>query len=127
MTFVNAPQLATTQGVTWDGGSSIQSPDYVSLMTVRTSAHTVSRARSTTVGTRTEPRIVAVDDHAVEIPPAPHMLVVRNDDRPGMIGFVGTELGERGGLHLVDGRRAEPLDRDGPDGALVRPARRTPR
>jgi len=24
------------------------------------------------------------------------MLVVRNDDRPGMIGFVGTELGKAG-------------------------------
>ncbi len=37
-----------------------------------------------------------VDDHRVEVPPAPHMLVVRNDDRPGMIGVVGTILGEAG-------------------------------
>jgi len=29
----------------------------------------------------------------VEVPPAPHMVVVRNDDRPGMIGAVGTILG----------------------------------
>jgi len=28
------------------------------------------------------------------VPPAPHMLVVRNDDRAGMIGVVGTVLGE---------------------------------
>ena len=34
-----------------------------------------------------------VDDHAVDVPPAPHMLVVRNDDRPGVIGQVGTILG----------------------------------
>ncbi len=95
VTFVNAPQLAETQGVTWAESSSIQSPDYVSLMTVRTSAHSVSGTLTTEPG-RTEPRIVAVDDHAVEVPPAPHMLVVRNDDRPGMIGFVGTQLGEAG-------------------------------
>ena len=37
-----------------------------------------------------------VDDHTVEVPPAPHMLVVRNDDRPGMIGVVGTVLGDAG-------------------------------
>lgn len=34
-----------------------------------------------------------VDEFPVEVPPAPHMLVVRNDDRPGMIGTVGTVLG----------------------------------
>jgi D-3-phosphoglycerate dehydrogenase len=34
-----------------------------------------------------------VDDHVLEVTPAPHMLVVRNDDRPGMIGIVGTALG----------------------------------
>ena len=32
----------------------------------------------------------------MEVPPAPHMLVVRNDDRPGMIGVVGTILGDAG-------------------------------
>ena len=37
-----------------------------------------------------------IDDHAVDIPPARHMVVVRNDDRPGMIGMVGSLLGEVG-------------------------------
>jgi D-3-phosphoglycerate dehydrogenase len=37
-----------------------------------------------------------VDDHTVEVPPSEHMLVVRNDDRPGMIGVVGVALGEAG-------------------------------
>ncbi|MHB8437548.1 MAG: ACT domain-containing protein, partial [Acidimicrobiales bacterium] len=32
----------------------------------------------------------------VEVPPARHMLIVRNDDRPGMIGVVGTALGDSG-------------------------------
>ena len=49
-----------------------------------------------TVGLRTEPRIVIVDEHGVEVPPSTHMLVVRNDDRPGMIGIVGTALGAAG-------------------------------
>jgi D-3-phosphoglycerate dehydrogenase len=34
-----------------------------------------------------------VDAHSVEIPPAASMLVVRNDDRPGMVGLVGAALG----------------------------------
>jgi D-3-phosphoglycerate dehydrogenase len=37
-----------------------------------------------------------VDDHVVEVAPSTHMLVVRNDDRPGMIGIVGTALGAAG-------------------------------
>ncbi len=58
--------------------------------------HAVSLAfdRRNALGRRAEARIVLVDDHAVEVPPAEHMLVVRNDDRPGMIGVVGTVLGE---------------------------------
>ena len=42
-----------------------------------------------------------VDDHRVDVPPANHMLVVRNDDRPGMIGMVGTIVGEAG-LNIAD-------------------------
>jgi D-3-phosphoglycerate dehydrogenase len=48
------------------------------------------------VGKGIESRIVTVDGHSVEIPPAATMLVVRNDDRPGMIGQVGIALGEAG-------------------------------
>ena len=48
----------------------------------------------TLTGPRTEPRLVMMDDHTVEVPPAPHMVVVRNDDRAGMIGVVGTIVGE---------------------------------
>jgi D-3-phosphoglycerate dehydrogenase len=44
---------------------------------------------------------VAVDGHGVDLPPSPHMLVVRNEDRPGMIGVVGTVLGDAG-LNIAD-------------------------
>src|SRR3546814_10043942 len=50
----------------------------------------------TLVGLRGEPRIVMVDDHSVDVPPADHMLVVRNDDVPGMIAAVTGRLGEAG-------------------------------
>ena len=48
----------------------------------------------TLAGLKGEPRIVMVDDHAVDLPPAEHMIVVSNNDRPGVIGRVGTILGE---------------------------------
>ncbi len=71
------------------------SHDYKSLLTLRSGAHSVA-GTLITVGLRTEPRIVIVDDHLVEVPPSTHMLVVRNDDRPGVIGIVGTALGAAG-------------------------------
>ena len=57
--------------------------DYVNLITIRGGDHALA---GTLVGLRGEARIVMVDDHTVDLPPARHMLVVRNDDRPGMIG-----------------------------------------
>jgi D-3-phosphoglycerate dehydrogenase len=50
----------------------------------------------TLAGRRREARIVLIDDHLSDVPPAKFMLIVRNDDRPGVIGRVGTLLGDSG-------------------------------
>ena len=42
------------------------------------------------------PRIVRIADFHVDIVPAGTLLVMRNQDVPGVIGRVGTALGERG-------------------------------
>ena len=48
----------------------------------------------TTIGRDNRPWLVDVDAYQVEIELAGHMVVMLNDDRPGMIGRVGTLLGE---------------------------------
>ena len=48
------------------------------------------------MGLRNEARLVEIDGHDLDLPPSDHMLIVRNDDRPGMIGIVGTVLGDAG-------------------------------
>jgi D-3-phosphoglycerate dehydrogenase len=93
VSYVNAPQLAAERGLEVRETSTITAHDYVNLITLRCGDHSVA---GTLTGPRTEPRLVMMDDHTVEVPPAPHMLVVRNDDRAGMIGVVGTILGEAG-------------------------------
>jgi D-3-phosphoglycerate dehydrogenase len=95
VSFVNAPALAAEHAVSFGEDSTVVSHEYINLITLRSSGHEVSGTLAQ-VGTRIEPRIVTVDGHSVEIPPASAMLVVRNDDRPGMIGQVGTALGEAG-------------------------------
>ena len=41
-------------------------------------------------------KIVAVDDHDVDLALADHMVVLRYNDRPGVVGAVGKILGEAG-------------------------------
>jgi hypothetical protein len=91
VSYVNAPQLAAERGLEVRETSTVTAHDYVNLVTLRSGDHAVA---GTLTGPRTEPRLVMMDDHVVEVPPAPHMVVVRNDDRAGMIGVVGTILGE---------------------------------
>ena len=93
VSYVNAPQLAQERGLEVREARSATTREYVNLISLRSTDHSLAGTLS---GARSEPRIVVVDDHVVEVPPAEHMLVVRNDDRPGMIGVVGTALGESG-------------------------------
>jgi D-3-phosphoglycerate dehydrogenase len=91
VSYVNAPQLAAERGLEVREVSTVTAHDFVNLITLRSGAHAVA---GTLAGPRAESRLVMMDDHTVEVPPAPHMVVVRNDDRPGMIGVVGTILGD---------------------------------
>jgi D-3-phosphoglycerate dehydrogenase len=92
VSYVNAPQLAEERGIDVRETTATQAHDYVNLISLRGGAHALA---GTLAGLRAEPRIVMLDDHTVEVPPARHMLVVRNDDRPGMIGTVTTMIGNR--------------------------------
>ncbi len=93
VSYVNAPQLAEERGVQVRETTTSSVQDYVNLITLRGGHHAIG---GTLAGLRGEPRIVMLDDHTVEVPPADHMLVLRNDDRPGMIGMVTTALGDAG-------------------------------
>jgi len=93
VSYVNAPQLATERGVEVRETKSSSARDYVNLVSIRGGEHSVA---GTLAGLRGEPRIVMLDDHTIDIPPARHMLVVRNEDRPGMAGLVMSAVGDAG-------------------------------
>jgi D-3-phosphoglycerate dehydrogenase len=98
VSYVNAPKIAAERGITIRETATTTAHDYVNLITVRAGDHAVAGTLS---GLRGEPRIVMVDDHTVDVPPAHHMVIVRNDDRPGIIGVVGTKLGNAG-INIAD-------------------------
>ena len=107
VTYVNAPQLAKERGIDLRETNCATSADFVNLVTLRAGGHSIS---GTLVGRRSEQRIVMIDDHHFDVPPAEHMLVVKNDDRPGVIGTVGTLLGDAG-VNIADmdvGRATTP-------------------
>ena len=133
VTYVNAPQLAAEAGCAVSDSKMSFSEDYRNKITLRSSCgHALA---GTLAGLRQEPRIVMVDDHMVEVPPSRHLLVVRNDDRPGMIGAVGMLLAASGvnisNMALgrgADGRAAlMVLDTEGPvPAAAIDAMRATP-
>src|SRR5690606_9815335 len=93
VSYVNAPRLAEERGVEVRESSTATSHEYVNLITIKGGDHSIG---GTLVGLKGEPRVVMVDDHSVDVPPADHMLVVRNDDVPGMISRVTGVLGDAG-------------------------------
>ena len=98
VTYVNAPQLAKEHGVEVRDVNSATSANYVNLLTISGGGHSIS---GTLAGTRSEQRIVNIDDTPFDVPPADHMVIVKNDDRPGVIGTVGTLLGNAG-VNIAD-------------------------
>jgi D-3-phosphoglycerate dehydrogenase len=90
VSYVNAPMLAKAAGITMRETNCIDTDEYVNLISLRCDDHSIS---GTLAGRRSEQRIVEVDGHGFDVPPAEHMLVISNDDRPGVIGTVGMLLG----------------------------------
>jgi len=90
ISYVNALDVAKEHGVQIRSVTTTSAADYINTITIRGEEHAIA---GTLVGLRSEARIVMVDDHTVDLPPSTHMIVLRNDDRPGVIGKVGTILG----------------------------------
>ena len=97
VTFVNAPLLAKERGISTEEWKSPQSHDYVNLMEVRAECRdeTVSVA-GVLVGKKDTERLVRVYGYDLDMAFAPIMAFFRYDDRPGIVGIVGSLLGEAG-------------------------------
>jgi D-3-phosphoglycerate dehydrogenase / 2-oxoglutarate reductase len=95
--YVNAPLVAAERGIEVREESRRASRDFTSL--VRVTAVTDGDAfdvAGTIIGKEHQPRLVRALGYEVEIELASLMLFVVNEDRPGVIGRLGTILGESG-------------------------------
>jgi len=93
--FVNAEPIAQTRGIAV--GSTIHPTprDYANLITFRASSATEEVCVSGTVFHEKNQRIVSVNNYRVEFKPEGHLIYIINRDVPGVVGKVGTLLGDR--------------------------------
>jgi D-3-phosphoglycerate dehydrogenase len=97
LNFVNTPALARDRGLKVETSHVSESADYTSLVVLRLEDDRGENAVSgTLVGPRHQPRLVEVMGFDMDIVPEKYMLFIRNEDVPGMIGKLGTILGEHG-------------------------------
>lgn len=98
VTFVNAPLLADERGLHLREVSDHNSEDYVSVL--RVSGVTRDGRPIRVAGTVLQPgdreRLIEVWNTGVDVEPTPHMAFFRYQDRPGVVGTIGTVLGETG-------------------------------
>lgn len=97
VTFVNAPMLAKERGISTEESKSPESLDYVNLVEVRAEAQdeTVSVA-GVLVGKKDTERLVRVYGYDLDMAFSPVMAFLRYEDRPGIVGIVGSLLGAAG-------------------------------
>jgi D-3-phosphoglycerate dehydrogenase/(S)-sulfolactate dehydrogenase len=92
---VSAPALARERGLSVKEVKTSETPDFASLVTVRLrcAKSMATEVGGTIVGKR-EPRLVRVGRFELEAVPEGFMLVLHNNDAPGVIGNVGATLGD---------------------------------
>jgi len=98
VTLVNAPLVAEGRGLRIIELKDAQSGDYVSLIRARcvTRDGRVVRVAGTVLQPGDRERIIEVWDTPIDVEPSEHMAFFRYDDRPGVIGAIGTQCGEAG-------------------------------
>ncbi|MSU24575.1 MAG: phosphoglycerate dehydrogenase [Opitutus sp.] len=94
--FVNAPVLLERLGINAEVTKSNSDSDYTELIQVEVVAPdgTVFSAAGTLIGKGNQPRIVSINGREVEVAADGKLLVLENLDQPGMVGEVGTILGQ---------------------------------
>jgi D-3-phosphoglycerate dehydrogenase len=92
--FVNAPFIAKERGIEIKETKSSDAGDYQSMIAFRLKAKDKESYFAGTLFSKKDPRIVVIDNFKVEIVPDGELLLMYNNDKPGVIGNIGTLLGK---------------------------------
>lgn len=94
--MVNAPILAKQRGISIDQIKNEEIKDLESSFTATVQTDKVTRSIRGTVFGGSLLRIIDIDGFGIEVTPEDTMVIIFNDDKPGVIGSVGKVLGEHG-------------------------------
>jgi len=112
--MVNAAELAEARGITISETKTEKCPDFNTAIKLTITSDNRTRSVTGTLFAGKEPRIVNIEGVPIEAAITPNMLFIRNEDKPGLVGGVGTVLGEAG-VNIADFR----LGRKEEDGSAV--------
>jgi len=110
--LVNALQIAKARGISIKQSYDEDGVNWRSVVNVVVKSKNRTRNITGTLFTGKEPRIVNVEDVPIEVALSSNMLFIRNEDKPGLIGGLGTILADAG-VNIGDfrlGRKAEGED-----------------
>ncbi|MDD5644300.1 MAG: NAD(P)-dependent oxidoreductase, partial [bacterium] len=92
---VNAPGIARERGIKVTESKTTRHEDFATLIDVSIAGKGAKVSASGSLfAHNADPRIVKINDFRVDMVPFGNVLIVHNSDIPGMIGFLGTVLGE---------------------------------
>ncbi len=91
--FVNAPALARQRGITVVESKMTDTKDFANFIEIETQNHDKNRIMGTLFANR-DPRIVKINEFLLDAEPKGYMLFIHNEDRPGVVGTLGTILGK---------------------------------
>jgi len=92
--YVNAPIVARERGITIKEIKSAEAGEFTSLVVLKIKAKSKTATISGTLYNRKDARIVEIDGLSLEVVPEGSMLMMINDDQPGVIGNIGRLLGD---------------------------------
>ena len=95
VTLVNARALASEEGIDVVESTSSAKVAFSNLMAIRLKTSERDFSVAGTLFGRNHLRLVDVDGVEVDAIPQGHLLLVRNDDTPGVVGHLGQALGQR--------------------------------
>lgn len=94
--YVNAPVVARERGIKVVESKSSRASDFASSITVRVKTKDKEFEVEGAIFGNNNPRIVKINSFYLEAVPEGYILILHNRDVPGVIGAVGTLLGEKG-------------------------------
>ena len=108
--YVNAEKVAAARGIEVVRSSHAEHAEYPHLVRVRLTGHEGEVEVAGTVFGERDPRVVRIRGFQLEFRPAGRLLVIRNRDVPGVVGSLGTTLGEAG-VNIAEIHLARTRDR----------------